>query len=83
MKYRAALAVAYDAGLRASEVVYLKFTDIDYQRMVIRVEQGKAQKDRHAMLSPSLLELLRAWYRQAQTEHKIVARVSRILRNPT
>jgi integrase/recombinase XerD len=72
LKFRAALSVAYGAGLRASEVVHLKVSDIDSQRMVIRVEQGKGGRDREAMLSPSLLELLRAWYRQAQSERKML-----------
>ena len=57
-KYKAALGTAYGAGLRVSEVVALKVTDIDSTRMLIRVEQGKGRKDRHAMLSPQLLELL-------------------------
>jgi len=61
LKYKAALSVAYGAGLRASEVVSLKISDIDSKRMVIRVEQGKGRKDRYVMLSPHLLELLRAW----------------------
>jgi integrase/recombinase XerD len=65
-KYKAALAVAYGAGLRAMEVVSLKVSDIDSQRIVIRVEQGKGRKDRFAMLSPQLLELLRDWYRIAR-----------------
>ena len=63
IKYRAALSVAYGAGLRAAEVVSLKLADIDSKRMVIRVEQGKGRKDRYAMLSLDLLELLRAWWR--------------------
>jgi len=58
-KAKAAMAVAYGAGLRASEVVGLKASDIDSVRMLLRVEQGKGQKDRHAMLSPQLLEILR------------------------
>jgi integrase/recombinase XerD len=62
-KCKAALAVAYGAGLRAMEVVSLKVSDIDSQRMVIRVEQGKGRKDRFAILSPQLLDLLRDWYR--------------------
>jgi integrase/recombinase XerD len=62
-KYKAALSVAYGAGLRASEVLSLKVSDIDSARMVLRVEQGKGRKDRHAMLSPMLLDILREWWR--------------------
>jgi len=65
-KYKAALGTAYGAGLRVSEVVALKVSDIDSTRMLIRVEQGKGRKDRHAMLSPQLLELLRAWWREGK-----------------
>ena len=66
VKYKAALSVAYGAGLRASEVVALKVSDIDSQRMMLRVEQGKGRKDRYVMLSPRLLELLRDWWRAAR-----------------
>ncbi len=62
LKAQAALSVAYGAGLRASEVVSLKVYDIDSQRMIIRVEQGKGNKDRLVMLSPHLLDVLRAWW---------------------
>jgi site-specific recombinase XerD len=62
LKARAALSLAYGAGLRASEVVSLKVSDIDSQRQVIRIEQGKGRKDRYAMLSLDLLALLRAWW---------------------
>ena len=72
LKYKAALATAYGAGLRASEVTHLKVTDIDSQRMVIRVEQGKGNKDRHAMLPPSLLTLLRHWWRAAQAQRRML-----------
>jgi site-specific recombinase XerD len=65
-KYQAALATAYGAGLRVSEVVALKVGDVDSERMLLRVEQGKGRKDRHAMLSPQLLELLRAWWREGR-----------------
>jgi site-specific recombinase XerD len=58
VKYKAAFAVAYGAGLRASEVVHLTVSDIDRQRMLLRIEQGKGRKDRHAMLSPRLLAIL-------------------------
>ena len=71
-KYKAALSIAYGAGLRASEVVHLKVSDIDSQRMVLRVEQGKGKKDRYAMLSPTLLVLLRAWYRHARSQRMIL-----------
>jgi integrase len=63
----AALSVAHGAGLRVSEVVALKVSDIDSERMMLRVEQGKGRKDRHAMLSPVLLELLRDWPARRQT----------------
>ena len=66
LKYRAALSLAYGAGLRASEVVHLKIADIDSGRQVIRVEQGKGRKDRYAMLSDPLLDLLRAWWLAAR-----------------
>ena len=61
LKHKAALGTAYGAGLRVSEVAALKIGDIDSTRMLIRVEQGKGRKDRNAMLSPQLLELLRLW----------------------
>ena len=68
LKYRAALSVAYGAGLRANEVVSLKVSDIDSTRMVIRVEQGKGRKDRYVMLSPPLLALLRAYWKAARPQ---------------
>src|SRR5712672_2520093 len=68
LKYRAALSVAYGAGLRANEVVSLKIGDIDSTRMVIRVEQGKGNKDRYVMLSGHLLELLRAYWKAARPQ---------------
>ncbi|MCZ6658408.1 MAG: site-specific integrase [Gammaproteobacteria bacterium] len=72
LKHRAALSVAYGAGLRASEVVHLKITDIDSDRMILRVEQGKGRRDRYAMLAPSLLKLLRAWWRDGHTQGKML-----------
>lgn len=63
VKHCAILTSCYAAGLRISEAIRLKTTDIDSQRMVIRVEQGKGQKDRYVMLSPKLLETLRNWWR--------------------
>ena len=68
LKYKAALSVAYGAGLRAGEVVSLKINHIDSERMVIRVEQGKGRKDRYVMLSPHLLALLRAWWMAARPQ---------------
>jgi integrase/recombinase XerD len=63
IRYRAALMAAYGAGLRVSEVVTLQVGDIDSKRMLIRVRQGKGKKDRYAMLSPRLLQVLRCWWR--------------------
>jgi site-specific recombinase XerD len=68
LKYKAALSVAYGAGLSAAEVVSLKIGDIDSKLMVIRMEQGKGRKDRNVMLSLHLLELLRAWYKAARPQ---------------
>jgi len=68
IKYKAAFSVAYGAGLRVAEVATLKVSDIDSKRMMLRVEQGKGRKDRYAMLSPQLLELLRDWYRVARPQ---------------
>jgi len=62
-KHRAILTTCYAAGLRVSEAVALTPPAIDSKRMVLRVEQGKGQKDRYIMLSPKLLEILRAWWR--------------------
>ena len=72
LKHQTALSVAYGAGLRASEVVALKVSDIDSQRMALRIEQGKGSKDRYAMLSPVLLECLRNWWRTAHAQGKIL-----------
>ena len=66
LKYRAALMVCYGAGLRIGEAVALKVSDIDSQRGLLRIEQGKGHKDRYAMLSPRLLEVLRRYYRAAR-----------------
>src|SRR5260221_9498596 len=66
LKQKASLSLTYATGLRASEVISLKLTDIDRDRMVIRVEQGKGKKDRYVILSPNLLELLREWWRVAR-----------------
>ena len=65
-KYKAAMAAAYGAGLRVSEVVALKVSDVDSKRMLIRIDHGKGRKDRHAMLSPQLLEFLRTWWREGR-----------------
>jgi len=62
-KHKAILMAAYGAGLRSCEVVRLQITDIDSKRMVIRVEQGKGRKDRHAVLGRRLLEELRSYWK--------------------
>jgi integrase/recombinase XerD len=65
-KARTVLTVCYAAGLRISEAIALKPTDIDSQRMTLRVTQGKGQRDRYVMLSEKLLTILRDWYRVAK-----------------
>ncbi len=68
-KHRVILTTCYAAGLRISEAVALTVPTIDSKRMVLRVEQGKGQKDRYVMLSPKLLEILRDWWRVARPQH--------------
>ena len=63
LKHRAALSVAYGAGLRVAEVAALKVSDIDSERMLLRVERGKGGQYRNAMLSNDLLAVLRAWWK--------------------
>ena len=72
LKYKAAFSIAYGDGLRISEVVNLQVRDIDSQRMLLRVEQGKGRKDRYAQLSPTLLETLRDWWRECKRQRKVL-----------
>jgi len=65
-KHRVILTVCYAAGLRISEAVRLTPTAIDSQRMIIRVDEGKGRKDRYVMLSPTLLSILRDYWRSAR-----------------
>ena len=65
LKHRTLLMACYAAGLRVSEATHLRVTDIDSQRMMLRVEQGKGHKDRYVMLSPRLLEALRTYWKSA------------------
>src|SRR5271168_4305727 len=67
LKYRAALMLCYGAGLRISEAVAIKVTDIDSQRGLIRVEQGKGRKDRYVMLSERLVKVLRCYWRASRS----------------
>ena len=66
LKHRALIMTAYATGMRVSEVVSLRAADIESDRMMIRVEQGKGRKDRYVMLSPHLLDLLRAYWKVAR-----------------
>lgn len=66
-KHRTILTTCYAAGLRISEAVRLTPPAIDSQRMVLRIEQGKGQKDRYVMLSPKLLTILRDWWRVSRS----------------
>jgi integrase/recombinase XerD len=69
LKHRTALMAAYAAGLRVSEVVQLRVADIDSNRMLIRVEQGKGHRDRYVMLSAQLLVMLRAYWQEIRPKH--------------
>lgn len=68
LKYRAALSIGYGGGLRASEVAHLKVRDIDSDRILIHVDEDKGGKDWDVMLSPSLLVLLRDYWREARPQ---------------
>ena len=69
IQHRTILTTCYATGLRISEAVHLKPVDIDSQRMVIRVQQGKGQRDRYVMLSVRLLDILRHWWRTERPQH--------------
>ena len=69
VKHRAILTTCYAAGLRISEALRLTVSDIDSRRMVVRVANGKGQKDRYVMLSPKLLAILRDWWRLGRPRH--------------
>jgi integrase/recombinase XerD len=68
-KHRAILTTCYAAGLRISEACRLTVSDVDSQRMVLRIAQGKGLRDRYVMLSPRLLAILRAWWKQRRPRH--------------
>ena len=68
LKHQAALSVAYGAGLRVSEVAMLKVTDVDSERMLLRIERGKGGRYRNAMLPNGLLLLLRDWWRAGRQQ---------------
>jgi integrase/recombinase XerD len=66
LRNRVALTTAYAAGLRIGEVAHLKVAAIDSGRMLLHIESAKGGKDRYAMLSPRLLEILRAYWKRAR-----------------
>lgn len=72
LRNQAALSISYGSGLRASEVCHLKINDVDSERMILQVEEGKGQRDRYAMLSPTMLKILRAWYREGRAREKLL-----------
>lgn len=72
LKHRAVLMLCYGAGLRISEAVSVKVSDIDSKRMLLRIEEGKGRKDRYVMLSPRLLDVLRSYYRAARPEKEFL-----------
>jgi integrase/recombinase XerD len=66
LKIRVMLALGYGCGLRAGEIVRLKAGDIDSAQNIIRIVQAKGRKDRHVMLPPEVLSLLRQWWKVGQ-----------------
>ena len=69
LKARVLLSLSYGCGLRAGEVVRLKVKHIDSAQRIIRIEQSKGRKDRHVMLSPETVDLLRQWWKVRPTRH--------------
>src|SRR5689334_25035618 len=69
LKARAMLTLAYGCGLRAGEVVRLRAGDIDSEQKIIRIVQSKGRKDRHVMLPPEVLKLLRQWWQAGPTAY--------------
>jgi site-specific recombinase XerD len=63
LKHRAILSLAYSTGMRVSEVIHLKISDIDSQRMIIMIRNSKGAKDRLVPLSENILSLLRQYYK--------------------
>ena len=76
IKHKAIISTLYSCGLRISELVNLKITDIDSKRMMVRIENSKGYKDREVMLSEKLLELLRAYYKQYKPKIYEIGRAS-------
>ena len=68
LKHQAALSVAYGAGLRVAEVAMLKVSDVDSERMLLRVERGKGGRYRNAILPADLLTLLREWWKAGRQQ---------------
>ena len=66
LKHHALLSTLYATGLRISEACHLKVTDIDSDRMTVRVDQGKGRKDRYSLLSPRLLAILRQYWKETR-----------------
>ena len=73
LKHRTILMLAYGAGLRIGEAVRVRVSDIDRERKVIRVQQGKGKKDRYTLLSPALLEILDRYCWAARPEDLLFA----------
>ena len=83
LKQRAILMTAYATGLRLAEVTHLQVSDTDSERMMVRVRQGKGQKDRYVMLSPTLLEVLRLYWRAERPTTWLFPSKRRINRSTT
>jgi len=69
LKHRCLLSTTYAGGLRVSEAVSLRISDVDSQRMVLRIDQGKGRKDRYTMLSETLLGVLREYWKSYHPRH--------------
>ena len=72
LKHKCIVSILYSSGIRRSELIHLKITDIDSKRMLIRIEAAKGKKDRYTILSHTLLKDLRDYYKQWKPEKYII-----------
>ncbi|MEO9145115.1 MAG: tyrosine-type recombinase/integrase [Ginsengibacter sp.] len=72
LKHKVVLSLLYSAGLRVSELINLKWENIDRSRMIINIIAAKGNKDRQVMLTPSIIPLLEKYYREYKSKEYVL-----------